>query len=397
MSHSSMQFWVQRLLFASAMISCMVLTAVWLEPTKAQAAQSDLVVTVADAGIQSYPTSGLETTPTLQVENFDSRTGVSFTSNAGTFSGTGTVTNAGIYGGADGTGKFPTASNMLLTMPANSDYRYVGFWWSAGNAGNHVELLDINNVVLATFTVDIAGSTEDLLGVVGTCSANPPTNAYCGNPNLRINGTNYASRQVPNEPYAFVHLRYAPGFRKVRFSGTGFELDNVTISQTTPALAPTETTTETFAPYTVSTPGVLIADPRATSVSFSGLTLGAGSGETNAMLCISQVTQAGVVISGSPEVVAVGSGAGITSTSATNLITFSGARNTVVAFSPSIDFQTLPSGRRFGVGSLYIRFVVTPQANLGSAGCTGDAAVSVVIEVRFLNLLLSDSLGIPID
>jgi hypothetical protein len=71
-------------------------------------------------------------------------------------------------------------------------------------------------------------------------------------------------------------------------------LDNVTISQTTPALAPTETTTETFVPYTVSTPGVLIADPRATSVSFSGLTLGAGSGETNAMLCISQVTQAGV-------------------------------------------------------------------------------------------------------
>ena len=135
-----------------AMISCIVLALIWLEPTKARALQSDLVVTVADAGIQSFATSGLQTTPTLQVENFDSRSSVTFTSNAGTFSGSGSLsTNANVYGGAGGTGRFPTAANMVLTMPSTSDYRYVGFWWSAGNSNNHVDILDINDNVLATF------------------------------------------------------------------------------------------------------------------------------------------------------------------------------------------------------------------------------------------------------
>ena len=381
-----------------AMTSCIVLALVWLEPTKARALQSDLVVTVADAGIQSFATSGLQTTPTLQVETFDSRNNVTFTSNAGTFSGSGTVFNANVYGGAGGTGKHPTATNMLLTMPNTSDYRYVGFWWSAGNSNNHVDILDINDNVLATFTVDIANSTEDLLGVVGSCSGPTPlNNGYCGNPNLTINGTTYGSRQVANEPYAFVHLRYEPGFRKVRFRGTGFEMDNVTISQTSPPLSSTETTTETFVQYTVTTPSVLIADPRSSTVSFPGVTLGAGTGETNAMLCFSQVTQAGAAIAGGAEVVAAGSGTGVTVRSGTNLVTFSGARNTIVSFSPSIDFQSVPIGDRFGIGSIYLRVVATPQTNAGSSGCTGDAAVSVVIEVRFLNLFLSDSVGIPID
>jgi hypothetical protein len=376
----------------------MVMALVWLEPTKARALQSDLLVTVADAGIQSFATSGLQTTPTLQVENFDNRTNAGFTSTAGTFSGSWQMNDAGLYGGAGGSGKHPTASNMLLTMPTTSDYRYVGFWWSAGNSDNHVDILDINDTVLATFTVDIANSTEDLQGAVGSCSgANPLNNGYCGNPNLTIGGATYTSRQVATEPYAFVHLRYEPGFRKVRFRGTGFELDNVTISQTSPPLSSTETTTETFVQYTVSTPSVLIADPRASTVSFPGVTLGAGTGETNAMLCFSQVTQAGGAISGSAEVVAAGTGTGVTVSSGTNLVTFSGARDTVVSFSPNVDFQSVPSGDRFGIGSLYLRVVATPQTNAGSSGCTGDAAVSVVIEVRFLNLLLSDSVGIPID
>ena len=398
MSRETASFQSKKVSLILAMVSCVALALVWLEPTKARALQSDLVVTVADAGIQSFATSGLQSTPTLQVENFDSRSTVAFTSGAGTFSGSGTLSDAGVYGGAGGTGKFPTAANMVLTMPNTSDYRYVGFWWSAGNSNNHVDILDINDNVLATFTVDIANSTEDLQGVIGSCSgANPLSNGYCGNPNLTIRGTTYASRQVPGEPYAFVHLRYEPGFRKVRFRGTGFELDNVTISQTSPPLSSTETTTETFVQYTVSTPSVLIADPRTTTVSFPGVTLGAGNGETNAMLCFSQVTQAGGAIAGSADVVAAGTGTGVTVSSGTNLVTFSGARDTVVSFSPNVDFQSVPSGDRFGVGSIYVRVVATPQTNAGSSGCTGDAAVSVVIEVRFLNLFLSDSVGIPID
>ena len=410
MSGTTSLFRSKKVSLMLAMISCIVLALVWLEPTKARALQSDLVVTVADAGIQSFATSGLATTPTLQVETFDTRStcnpcSFNFSGNAGSFSGTGAIFNAGVYGGAGGSGRHPTAGDLYLTMPSTSDYKYLGFWWSAGNTANQVDILDINNNVLATFVVDLANSTEDLQGVVGTCSgANPPTNGYCGNPNLSINNgtntTNYSNRPIPSEQYAFVHLRYEPGFRKVRFRGNaqgGFEFDNVTVSQTAPPLASTETSVETFVQYTVTTPSVLIADPRASTLSFPGVTLGAGTGETNAMLCFSQVTQAGGAITGSSEVVAAGTGTGVTGSSGTNLVTFSGARDTVVSFSPNVDFQSVPSGERYGVGSIYIRVVATPQTNAGSSGCTGDAAVSVVIEVRFLTPLLSDSVGISID
>lgn len=386
----------------SSLVACVSVTVVWLTPQESFGAQSDLVVTVANAGIQTFATSGLESTPTLQVEEFTGRNSVSFTGNAGTFSGSGSIGSANIYGGAGGQGQFATASDMVLTMPATSDYRYVGFWWSAGNTNNHVDLLDINNVVLATFTVDQAGTAQDLQGVVGSCAGATPQNnynniGYCGNPNLTIGGSTYTTRQTPTEQYAFVHLRYSPGFRKVNFRGTGFEFDNVTISQTVPALASTETPTETFTSYTLSTPSVVIADPRSASLSFPGVTLGAGGTSANAMICFAQVAQGGGALAGSAAITTSGSGTGITSSSATNLTAFSGARATVSSFAPSIDFQSIPAGQSLGVRSLYVRVYATPQTNLGAQGCTGNAAVSRVTEIRFLNILRKDSVSITLD
>ena len=386
-----------------ALAACLSLAAIWLGPIKAIAAQQDLVASVADPGIDSYPESGLSNTPTIGVESFDNRpltqnSTFNFSGAAGTFSGVGWIQSASVYGGADsnsGTvGRHATANHntIVLTMPSSSDYRYVGFWWSGGNRENYVDLVD-NGVVVATFEVDVAGSTEDLAGLVasrGACGANS-TNGYCGNPN-------YSPRAVMSELFAFVHLRYPPGFDQVRFRGAGFEFDNVTVSQTVPSLAATETTTETFVPYTLSTPTVLIADPRSSSVSFPGVNLGAGTGETNAMLCFAQVTEAHGAISGSANVVAAaGATTGITASSDVNLAAFSGARDTVLTFAPTIDFQSIPSGSSFGLDSIFIRVTATPQTNLGSQGCTGDAAVSAFIRVRFLNPLLSDSFGIPID
>jgi hypothetical protein len=393
-----------------ALACCLSLAAIWLGPIKAMGAQSDLVATVADPGIDSYAESGLPNTPTLAVETFDNRplrqnSAFNFggasdvgAEGAGTFSGVGWIQSSSVYGGADsnsGTvGRHATADNntIVLTMPNSSDYRYVGFWWSGGNSANYVDLVD-DGVVVATFEVDVAGSTEDLAGLVasrGACGASS-TNGYCGNPN-------YSPRAVMSELFAFVHLRYPPGFDQVRFRGAGFEFDNVTVSLTVPTLASTETTTETFVQYTLSTPTVLIADPRSSSLSFPGITLGAGTGETNAMLCFAQVTQAGGAIAGSADVLAAAAAAtGITASSDVNIAAFSGARDSVASFAPTIDFQSIPSGSVFGSGSIFIRVTATPQSNLGSQGCTGAAAVSEVIEVRFLNLLLSDSVGIPID
>lgn len=384
-----------------ALICSLSLAVIWLGPINAVAAQSDLNVSVADPGIDSYPESGLETTPTIGVETFDTRdlrqdSAFDFSGPAGTFSGVGWIQSAGVYGGANSNsgadGRHASADNdtIILTMPSSSDYRYLGFWWSGGNTDNYVDLVD-NGEVVATFQVDGPGE-QDLAGLVasfGPCGENT-NNGYCGNPN-------YSPRAVMGELFAFVHLRYPPGFDQVHFRGFGFEFDNVTVSQTVPDLADTETTTVTFEPYTVSVPGVLIADPRSNSISFPGISLGAGAGETNAMLCFSQVTQAGGAISGSPAVLASGSATGITESSDVNLVAFSGARDPVISFAPTIDFESAQNGEAFGVGSIYIRVAATPQTNLGTSGCTGNNAVSALVEIRFLNLLRSDSVAITID
>ena len=386
--------------------SILAVTSVALTAIEARGTQEDLVVTVADGGIQSFAESGLQSTATLVVENFDDRPHQStagFTSSAGTFSGSFTIFDANPFGGAGGSGRHATATNMLMDMPTTSDYRYVGFWWSAGNANNHVDLLDLGDNTLATFTVDIANSSEDLAGVVGTCVVDPPTNAYCGNPNLTINGPAWeqtwvsTTRIIAGEPYAFVHLRYEPGFRKVRFRGAGFEIDNITVSQTAPPLASTETTTETFNSYSITTPSVIIADPRATSLTFPGLALGDGSGETQALLCFAEVSQGGGTLAGTPSITFTGSGTGITSSSDTNLAAFSGARATVISFAPTVTLASTTSGQSFGVRSLYVRVSASPQTNLGTNGCTGNNASSVVVEVRMIQLLRSNSVGIRID
>ena len=385
-----------------ALACCLSLAAIWLGPVTALANQPGLTVTIADPGIDSYEESGLQTTPTLGVETFDDRdlrehnSEFDFEGPAGSFSGFGWIQSSGPYGGAnslEGTvGRHATANyeTIVLTMPDSSDYRYVGFWWSAGNNENYVELFN-DGVEVASFEVNGPGE-EDLAGKVaslGPCGENS-SNGYCGNPN-------YSPRAVMGEVFAFVHLRYPPGFDEVRFSGEGFEFDNVTVSLTVPPLEDTESTTENFEPFTVSAPSVLIADPRATSLSFPGVSLGAGAGETNAMICFSQVTEGGGVISGAAGIVASGSGPGITVSSEDNLVTYSGARDSVITFSPSIEFQSSPSGQAFGPGSIYVRVAVTPQTGLGSSGCTGNTAVSELVEIRFLNLLRSDSVSIQID
>jgi hypothetical protein len=109
------------------------------------------------------------------------------------------------------------------------------------------------------------------------------------------------------------------------------------------------------------------------------------------------VTQGGGAITGSAEISASGTGSGVTVSSSTNLVAFSGTRDSVTSFAPSIDLTSVPSGQKFALGSIYIRVVATPQTNLGSAGCTGNAAVSALVEVRFLNVLRSDSVAITID
>ena len=163
------------------------------------------------------------TSSTMTTESFDSFPRGQWAGGqtaVGVITGDTVIGEAGIFGGSGGTGNVVTARNTLLTLPTTECY--VGFWWSAGNADNNVQLLDASNNVLATFTA------ADLVTNLGACP-----NSYCGNPNFNF--------QVSNELFAYVHLRLPSGFDKLRFYGYGFELDSISLSIEVPTRSATET------------------------------------------------------------------------------------------------------------------------------------------------------------
>jgi hypothetical protein len=169
-------------------------------------------------------------------EDFDSlpegNLPVPYVSSVGTITGSLTTFPANQYGGAGGTGNGAQVADAVVTAPANTCYKYLGFWWSAGSPDNSIQLLSENDVVLANFT------SEDLYHSLATNDGTSPcpdvTNGYCGNPTDRLNTT-------PGEPFAYVNLRFPVGFKKIRLYGNGFELDNISLSVTKPAGGANET------------------------------------------------------------------------------------------------------------------------------------------------------------
>lgn len=120
--------------------------------------------------------------------------------------------------------------------------KYVGFWWSAGNAGNTVEFLNGGNVV-ATYT------TSSLMTLLGGTVPNPypsgngnvtsiggdqyPKGRYFGNPRgFSSTVPNLKSTVEPDFPFVYMNLYLNGGLTadSVRFSGDGFEFDNITTS-----------------------------------------------------------------------------------------------------------------------------------------------------------------------
>jgi hypothetical protein len=158
-----------------------------------------------------------------------------------------------------------------------------------------------------------------------------------------------------------------------------------------------ETVLGGFVPFEITTAPVLIADPRASALDFPGLELTAGAGEQDAMICFSQSDSEGGVISGEASIEAAGSRAGITRLTDTNLVAFHGTRDDVEDFSGSISIESVTSGQRFGVNSVFIRVAATPDIGSGTNACTGDDAVFSIVEVRSLNILQSNSVNVSID
>jgi hypothetical protein len=250
------------------------------------AAQADLTASIEAAGVMSPPSSFND----LTTETFDSRTSLAagttlsigtvrdmsgtFSAQSGgtnasptntTYSVSGTVRATGdavVWGGTDGTGKYASVTTSsgattnvggmrieLNDHAGESDdtYRYVGFWWSAGNSPNIVRLIN-DGTETATFT------TVNLLAQLGTAPGSPyVTGDYFGNPSRQFNSdarvgscpsTNPATTCVgggENEPYAYIHLRLSTGFDEIQFAGRGFEFDSISVRRFVPSSSDSET------------------------------------------------------------------------------------------------------------------------------------------------------------
>lgn len=155
-----------------------------------------------------------------------------YTSNASSLTG---LSNADLYGGAGGTGRYPLfgAAPTTQFLSVNlTPSKYLGFWWSAGNDGNLVKIYD-GATLLGTF------DSATLTALLGTYGSPVPVLAadgntyssdlYFGNPNFGSPG----SRPNTNDPYAYVNLTLSDpslAFTRIEFSGGNFEFDNVTVS-----------------------------------------------------------------------------------------------------------------------------------------------------------------------
>jgi uncharacterized repeat protein (TIGR02543 family) len=224
--------------------------------------------------VQGPPSSANATIEDFNAANFCSSLGLT---GVGTFSGScTTVTSSNgdfIFGGANSTSDQPTVggaasqfvaawSSQVLTLSfaANSEARYLGFWWSAGSAGNQVRLYNKVNgsdVLAATFTTNNLNTLFNTSGQVEGSVLPPdpyPGNSsvtaldgsqynkgyYFGRPKDHMSLTpnalplGYTRANVNQNIYSHAYLNvYASGsisFSKVEFVGGGFELDNVAVS-----------------------------------------------------------------------------------------------------------------------------------------------------------------------
>ena len=200
----------------------------------------------------------------ITVENFNTYTAGTACPTAlsiGAVSGGCRVENVGAYGGATaaatsstatvgGIGsKYATTTDVNgMTFSLTKQSRYVGFWWSAGGGNNHVTFYQDDTEIVSL-------NSQDLYNLFGTA----PTNAsswttlnsgsnelsavdgsthrkvwYFGNPRGYASTTPTGISSVTSgEPFVYVHL-FAKGnlsFNKVKFSGGGFEFDNLVVAE----------------------------------------------------------------------------------------------------------------------------------------------------------------------
>lgn len=412
-----------------------------------------LTVSLAEAGQQSFPETDLVETVSTAVLSFDDVNGLGYcdpwplTAGEPVFDDDGNQTgeiifarrisdnmpfsigygsgalacgSANEYGGASAVGSYVAPQyEQGWTVTFTNPQKYVGFWWSAGNDRNFVQLLDEQGQDILDPLFSATSLYQTIFGSPNQqCIVGVRVNEYCGNPNSEWvsgawdppldfgTGPFSFNRGVPNEPYAFVHLRYESGFHGIRFSGDGFELDNLTISEESIAFGQEEEVIgETPQTYTLVTSPVIPVDPRSQNVSFPGILLGGDAiGEDNATMCITQVTNS----SGATPVDSENATIRLSTPGNENIsqsgqppnFVFSGGQNEVQAFSSQIRIVTSTTNRSVASSSpVWLRVSVSAQSAGGESTCaiTGGEVTASVVELRPLRLTNNTMFRVSLD
>jgi hypothetical protein len=178
-------------------------------------ALAGMTFTLEGAGVQ-------DTTLTGQMvrENFESLD-LGVTQNYSLANGIGTINSAKIeaanqYGGAGGSGNYLRGGS---TITFNEAQAYLGFWWSAGDSSNNIELFGEDDASLGFYSTSLV---SDFINALPQADRD----AYSGNPNSQFLNKN------SGEYYSYLNFFGTEGtkVKKMVLSGGNFESDNFAFS-----------------------------------------------------------------------------------------------------------------------------------------------------------------------
>ena len=160
---------------------------------------------------------------------------------AGTWGGASTDTAVRTFGGTGtrymGVPFYIAGSEVERSITFNlaSAAKYVGFWWSGGNAGNIVRFFDRDDNLVAEFASSEVEAKLSGSGTVTDLLNRPYSKAnYRGNPINYSSLTTQPTANTEQNGFIFTYLNlFVEGslnIRKVQFAGPGFEFDNLAFS-----------------------------------------------------------------------------------------------------------------------------------------------------------------------
>ena len=140
---------------------------------------------------------------------------------------------------------WPSQSYASYLFTFSHPKKYIGFWWSAGSTGNSVDFysgstlvtsLNVDQIVSKIGSAPSAGNyASDSTSIASISGTEYRTKYYFGNPQGYSSLTPTApSDYAPAEPFVYIHAFAGAGveFNQVQFNGLGFEMDNLTTSET---------------------------------------------------------------------------------------------------------------------------------------------------------------------